>query len=143
MLVERETEKLMKALMKSENIENYIKENEQSFIDCSFSECLNMFLAEKKLKRSDVLSDVLIGKSYLYELFEGTKESPSRDVVIQLCFGLRLTLEESHILFRAGNFCALSCQYKRDFVIIFSLAKGFSIMKCNEMLDDIGEELIR
>lgn len=141
-MIERETEKLLKSLMGSNNIKEYIKKNEQSFEDCSFSECLNRLLSEKNLKRSDILNRVNIGKSYLYELFDGTRENPSRDVIVQLCFGLDLRLKEANLLLRAGNCSAFDYNYKRDFVIIYSLYKEYGIIKCNELLDDFGEALI-
>ena len=78
------TDDLMKELTRSEDLDQYIKENEAYFIDTSLAEALNQKLKEKELAKSTVIKAAEINEIYGYQIFSG-----KRSVEIR-CLGLHI-----------------------------------------------------
>jgi hypothetical protein len=67
----------------------------------------------------------------------GTRQ-PSRDKVLQLAFGLRLTVDEAQRLLRAADKSPLYPRLKRDAVVLFALNKSLSILETQNLLSGEG-----
>ncbi len=126
------TNDLVHILKAKKDLQNYLAANKDCFLECSLSEYLNQLIMEKGLKKSTVISESLL-PPYAYEIFSG-KKMPSRDKMLQLCFGLHLDFEEAqHLLYVAGT-SSLYAKNRRDSIIIHCLSHGKTIFDCNEHL---------
>ena len=62
--------------------------------------------------------------------------------MLQLVFGMRLTLRESDRLLKVAGVSPLYCKSRRDAIIIFCLDKGCTLREVNEELFRFGEATI-
>ena len=66
------------------------------------SEYLCELLDKKGLKRSDVVVRTGLDKAYVYQIFAG-KRNPSRDKLITIAFGMKLSEEEAQRMLRLSG----------------------------------------
>lgn len=102
---------------------------------------MNELLAEKKLKKADVAKKSNIHRTYLYEIFGGSK-TPSRDKIIAIAFAMNLNLEETQKLLKRSGYRELYSRDSRDSVVIFAINKNMNLMACNHLLDSLSEKSI-
>lgn len=140
--MKRSTDDLIKILSDKRTYEEFYLEEADELQVSSLSEYLNDLLNEKQLKKSDVISKSNLDKNYAYQLFNGTKERPSRNKAIMLAFGLGLKYEETHRLLRCAGVSELYPRSPRDSLIIHCLEKGRSLITCNEFLSDFSLEIL-
>jgi len=127
------TEELLKALNKSDNIEEFFDLYENYFLNQSTADYLNEMLAIKKLKISSVARESGEGE-YVYKIFKGDK-NPSRNVLISIAFGMNLSLEETQLLLRLSKYSILDSRDKRDSIIIYGLINNLTIFQTDDMLE--------
>ena len=135
------TDELMKQLTQNADLEKYIKENEESFVNAPLSDILNRFVKEKKIVKSKALKRAEINEIYGYQIFSG-KRIPSRDKLIALCIGMELDLEETQSVLKCSGFAQLYPKSKRDSIIISGIEKGQSVFEINGLLYEYKEDLI-
>ena len=135
------TDELMKQLTQNADLEKYIKENEESFVNAPLSDILNRIVKEKKIVKSNALKRAEINEIYGYQIFSG-KRIPSRDKLIALCIGMELDLEETQSVLKCSGFAQLYPKSKRDSIIISGIEKGQSVFEINGLLYEYKEDLI-
>jgi len=134
------TTELLHILKSKKNYEE-VMNNRPTFINSTLSGYLNELIEGKNLKKADVISQSGFERSYAYQIFSG-KKIPSRDKLIALAFGMKLTYEEVQDLLRKNGYAILYPKNKRDNIIIFALYKGQSILELNENLLTMNEEIL-
>lgn len=137
----RNTKDLEQDLATCAQVEQYLDENADQMLDHSVAEYLTRLLKERGLKRADVISASGLNDIYTHQIFSG-KRTPSRDKLLCLCFGMKLTTEETQILLKQCGYPTLYAKKRRDSVIMHSLLHKRSLMQCNEELYNIGEALL-
>ena len=101
-----------------------------------FSEYISKLCEIKNIKPSEAIRNADIERTYGSQLFRGIRK-PSRDKVIQLCFGFGLTADEAQELLKAAEKNALYPKIKRDAVILFCLARQMRIYKVQDILAEL------
>ena len=139
--MQKTTEMLMNELITIDEIESFVSDNNEEILDLSLSDYLNELLAKYDFKQSDIFKRAGITTNYGYELFNGDKKKPSRDILIRLCIGFPLTIKEAQTVLRCGKVRQLYPRDERDAYILFALNKRYSIDKLNELLYDQNLEL--
>ncbi len=119
----RLTEDLLERLRASSSIEAYL--NEEAPRDRALPEYLKELLAEKGLKRSEVIRASGINSTVVYDIFSG-KSKPGRDHAIMLAFGLNCDLRETQRLLRQSGVSELYSKIRRDAIIIWCIEQGLS-----------------
>ena len=122
-------------ILKNKDIHNYFKENPDEFVKNPLSDYLNKMLAEKNLTISEAAKNANMFNIYVYQIFSG-KKNPSRDKLIQLCFGLNTDFEEVQSILKHSGNAPLYPRNKRDSIIISAFINKLPLMKCNELLDE-------
>lgn len=130
----RPTDELMGDLLKSNNIDEYMKDNAEYMIDGTLAKHLDELLEEKDLTKAEVIRASQLNEIYAYQIFAGTR-MPSRDKLICLCFGMKLTVEETQQLLKAARFAPLYPKNKRDSIIIYALNNEYGIIDANMEID--------
>ena len=128
------TENLLKELKSISNIEEFFKKYENDFICETAPGYLTQLLEIKGLSLSDVAKNSGAGE-YVYKIFRGDRTA-SRDVLISIAFGMKLTLEETQLLLRIGKFAILDSRNKRDSVIIFAITHNLDIFETDDLLEE-------
>lgn len=134
---EKSTDELRHEIKTVTDMEDFLTLNREHLLKGSLAEHLHMLLAQKKLRRADVIRGSLLGRAYVYRIFAGDK-IPSRDKLIALSFGLHLSEEETQKLLKLSGNRELYARDERDALLLFALQRNKSIMDANGMLLDHG-----
>lgn len=124
-------------LEQASDFEDFLAKNKENMIEDSLSEHLMSLLEKKGLKRSDVVRNSHLEKSYVFQIFSGEKR-PSRDKLIAIAFGMRLTAEETQRMLKLGGCSELYPRKKRDALILFGIQHQKDIFDVDDMLDQHG-----
>lgn len=128
------TEELNHQIEEATNIEDFLNLNREYMLSGSLSEHLSALLVEKNITKADVVRGSLLDRAYVYQIFSGERR-PSRDKLLALAFGLRLTRDETQKLMKLSGYRELYARDERDAVILYALKNQKSIMDTNELLD--------
>lgn len=132
------TQELINELKCSDKIEVYLEENSGQMLDLNLKGYLERLLKEKNCSKPQAIKRSGLNDVYAYQIFAGRK-SPSRDKVLALCLGMKLTLEEAQYVLNMAGGAQLYPRSRRDSIIMFALKKGLSTMECNELLYELNE----
>ena len=132
------TEELLNILKSKRSYDDFLKEQIDELYFASISEYLEILLAQKGLKKSDVITKANLDKSYAYQIFNGNKTNPSRDKLIMLAIGMELNLDETRTLLKISNVSDLYIRNPRDSAIIFCLENKLDLIRTNEKLDEFS-----
>lgn len=141
--MDKTTKELLELMKNSKSYDDYIRANRND-ISQSFAKIdrtLSSMLVIKGLKKADVITRSGIETHYAYQIFSGRK-TPSRDKVIMLCFGMNLSVDESQQLLKITGYPQLYGKNERDNAILFGLTKMISVIDMNNILFDLGLELL-
>lgn len=131
----KDTEKLMKLLKKSGNIDAYLEENKDFLLDCDIKEYLNLLIKEKKLTIQQIAKDSELSDRYCYQfLSTSNPRIPSREVLLSICIGMKLNLDETQTALKIAKYAPLYPKDERDSVIIFGIEKSKSVVDINNIL---------
>ncbi len=127
-------------VIKNNPLDKSIKEIQEEQLNISLSEYLNGLIAERGLKPSDVMKKAGLNKSYFYAIIDGKRVNPSRDILIRLCFGFELSLDETQKLLKTFGAAVLYPRSRRDSIIIHAIENKLTLNQCNDNLYDYGQK---
>ena len=131
------TDLLNNKLLQSDNIEEFIKKNQNELSSSDFCDYLYALVAERGLKNTQAIAQAQMSESYGYQLFNGRRQ-PSRDKVLQLALGISLTLSETNRLLMLASKSELYVRDKRDAVFMFAINKKMSVIETEKILNSQG-----
>lgn len=131
------TDELCHEIKAATDIEYYLKNNKKSMLTSTLPQHLNLLLSQKGLSRAEVVRGSLLDRAYVYQIFSGEK-TPSRDKLIALAFGLRLTDAETQRMLKLSCNRELYARDERDALILFALKQKMPILDANELLFNHG-----
>ena len=135
------TDELLKILKNTRDIDSFLNENSDWFLNMELCGYLNELSEKKGLRPTDVIADSNLNNIYVYKILSGERV-PGRDKLICLCFGMHMSIEEAQLALRLAGHSPLYVKVRRDSIIIFALNNGASLMDCNETLYDLGEDIL-
>lgn len=107
----------------------------------SIGDYLEYMLEAKGLEKAQVIKDSDIQRNYGYQIFSGIKQ-PGRNKLIALALAMGLSLEETQRGLLIAKEGTLYAKDKRDSIIIFSINKKQTVLDTNNLLFEMGEELL-
>lgn len=140
--MKKTTEQLLESLRNKRSYNDFFNEELEELYFASVSEYLETLVVQKGLKKGDVITQANLDKNYAYQIFNGNKKNPSRNKLIMLAFGMQLTPEETRKLLKIAGLSELYVRVPRDSAIIFCLDKKMTLIDANEMLDDLGYDIL-
>ena len=93
-------------------------------------------LTKAALSRRSATSEV-----YLHQILSG-RRSPSRDRLLCLCLAMEAPLSQVQVLLAAAAYAELYISRRRDVILAYCLLHRKTVDETNELLDDLGEELL-
>lgn len=133
------TEQLMDYLKKNTNINDFFNKFKRDFHSKKQIEVLDEMLMDKNLTKTDIVNHTQLSRSYIYKIFNGEK-IPTRDKLLQICFAMGTSLDDTDELMRLFGHSSLYPKVKRDGIIIFAINKKMSAFDVNELLLDNKEK---
>ncbi|MBQ8767808.1 MAG: XRE family transcriptional regulator [Clostridia bacterium] len=140
-MIKKPTDEMMDKLLKSNNIEEYIKENQENFVDLTISQFLNEYLIAKDLKKSAVIKDAEISEIFGFQVFSGTR-NPSRNTLLSICIAMKMSLEDVQATLKIAEYAPLYPKTKRDSIIIWGINNCKTVCEINNELYDNNEETL-
>ena len=138
--MKKPTDDLYSEMLGCESIDSFFDNNREEILFNGLQELLAYHISTKKLKKGEVFERAMIDKHYGYQILDG-KRNPTRDKQIQLCFGLRLGLDEAQRLLRVGGCRELYVRDPRDAIVMFALRDGMPLYEANIELHDRGLQI--
>ena len=139
---QKSTGDLLEVLKKKSSYHEGQEEIKSEQYSESLSAYLNGIAAQKDIRLSDVMRRSGLKKSYFYSLFDGKRENPTRDVLIQLGFGFQMSFDEVQEFLKHLGAAQLYPRIPRDGAIIYAFQHGMDIIECDILLEENGEALL-
>ncbi len=134
------------------NILNKIDDPEQvqDFIDTYTGAPTIAEHFETCMKRHNVTKTSIIkectgfyDRSYYYEIFNGKKQHPARDIIILICLACHMTLKETRRTLKLFELSDLYPRFARDAIIAMNINReNFDIETINDQLAQAGEKTL-
>ena len=141
-MYKKTTDELLKIISQENRLETFIHYNSNEFENTTLTEELNRLLVLHKFSKAQVVQHSLMDKTYTYQIFDATKKNPSRNKLLAISLAMKSTLSETQRILRLGHCELLYPRNLRDSVIIHSINHGTSVMDTNQILYDMGKELL-
>lgn len=132
------TSSLLQRIFKTSNISRLVNSYEDILGGVPLNVHLGCLCDERGVIPGDVIKKAGIEKGYGYQIFNGIKQHPSRDVVIQIAFGFEMDYNEAQELLKEASKNALHAKVKRDAVIIFALNRKYTVFELQNALEELG-----
>ena len=133
------TELMNEKLASTNSFEEFETTYGKNYIATSLHDLIQKTMAEKGLSKSDVIKDANLERTYGYQILRGLRK-PSRDKLVQLAFGLKLSAKETEKMFKAAGFNPLYAKIQNEAAIIYCLNKGYNYLDCTIFLDSLQSE---
>ncbi len=137
----KDTELLFREINETHDIYRYVTENSTHLLHPSLPEYLEHLLTIKGVKKSQLIQRSGLSRPYAYEIFSGQKK-PSRIKLLTLAFALQCTLDECQRLLTYGGHQPLYAKDMADAIYIHGLSKQLSIFDINDILYDLGMDVL-
>lgn len=141
-LIEKNTEDLMNTLRGADSarLKLYVQQNFAQG-QPNFVSYMDGLLAQKQMKRQDVLIRANLPQKYGYKLLSGEAHTTDRNKLLRICFAMQLTLKETQRALKLYGMNELYPKNKRDVVLIVALGqRQFDIDRISEELRAEGLE---
>ena len=141
--MKKSTHILMNELTSVADVHDFLADNTEEMLELRFAEYVESMMDKYQVTKSQLLKRAKLRTgSYRYEILRGEKDKPDRDIVIKLCFGFPLDIEDAQRLLRLAGVAPLYPRHPRDAYILFALKKGYDIDQVNDLLYENQEETI-
>ena len=138
---QKDTAKIVEELKLCPDFQNFYDENKDYMLKENLGQLLEKYLAEKNLKKGDVVRRSDLHETYAYQIFSGLRV-PDRKKLLCLAFGMQLTLEETQNLLKCAGYPQLYVKKPFDSIVIYGLVKKLSLMETNAVLYQYDQETL-
>ena len=133
----KSTDELEFELKNADSLDDFLQINEADFDDKNFYKLLNQYIQESGRSKLSIAVDSGISEPYIYNLINGEKR-PTRDTVIKLSFGLKLTLQPAERLLKLAGYGGFYVKHKRDSILKFAVENKLRLAEADELLVKYG-----
>lgn len=137
----KDTSKIVEELGICSDFNTFYNENKDYMVSDTLSSLLEKLLAEKGLKKSQVIKNSELAEIYAYQIFSGVRV-PERKKLLSLAVGMSLKLDEVQLLLKCAGYSQLYIKLPFDSIIIYGICKKLSVMEINNLLYDYELETL-
>ena len=139
--MQKDTSEIVKELGLSPDFRTFYSENKDYMVSADLSQLLEALLAQKGLKKSQVIKNAELSEVYGYQIFSGLRV-PERKKLLCLTVSMGLNIDEVQQLLRCAGYSQLYVKIPFDSVVLYGLCKGLSVVEINELLYAYGLETL-
>lgn len=139
--MQKDTTKIVEELGLCSDFKTFYDENKEYMISKSLSDFLTQLIAEKGLKKADIIKNSELSEVYAYQIMSGLR-IPERKKLLCLALGMSLNLDEVQTLLKSAGYSPLYVKLPFDSIIIFGICKNLSVVETNELLFEYGLETL-
>lgn len=140
-MLNKNTSELLEELKSCKSFKKFKNENTSQIVKSNLSECLNLLLESKKMKKSDIIKASSVNDVYAYQIFSGVR-IPERKKVLSILIAMKATLDEVQSLLKSTGYTPLYVKNPFDCVIIYGICNNLSVIAINEVLYENNLELL-
>ncbi len=107
------------------------------FLGSNIKSFFDELLAKSSLKKSDVIREANIARTYGYQILEGSRIA-NRDYYLRIAIAMKLDLREAQRLLAITQTGALHALVKRDAAIIFAINHNYDNIETYEFMTKLG-----
>lgn len=133
LIKEKNTGEMLNELKSADEFESFAAVNTDIFLKGSVGEYLRGLLKKKGIQLKEAVKNSGLERTYAYHIFSG-KKIPSRDKLLAIAFGMKLSLDETQTLMKQTCNRPLYPKDERDAAIIYALMNGYDIYEINDLL---------
>ena len=140
----KQTEKLLDRLNSIKNeseLKKYINSSKSKGNSLELSDYILKICKSKGLKKSDIIRNADIYRTYGYEILNG-KKLPSRDKLLKICIGNLFNLEQTNRTLTIAQLGILYAKDPRDSIIIYALNNQLNLIDTNIILNEHNLEVL-
>jgi hypothetical protein len=135
------TRTMQRRLFAAPDFDTFVKDNGPLEEPPQLSRYLTDLCLKCRLTVSESIKCSGIDRTYGYQLFNGTRQ-PSRDKLLQLAFGMGLTVEDTQQMLKIARKPQLYPLILRDAAILRCLNDRQTLMETQELLNRLGLTLL-
>ena len=141
---EKTTTMLMKEITTTSEIDLFLKKNDKHMnAPSNIAEYLNDIINKKGLKKSKIITDSGLNKTYFYEILSGKKGRDfKQNTVLAIAIAMKMSLEETQRLLKLCKAGELYPKIRRDNIIIWGITQKKDLIDIDLKLIDEKEEPI-
>ncbi|MBR4864498.1 MAG: hypothetical protein IKU07_07970 [Oscillospiraceae bacterium] len=139
--MKKDTSEILKELGLFPDFRSFYEENKDQLITAGLTELLAQLLAEKGLRKSQVIKNAELSEVYGYQIFSGLRV-PERKKLLCLAVSMSLNIEETQQLLKCAGYPQLYVKLPFDSIVLYSLCKKYSVLQINELLYEYGLETL-
>jgi hypothetical protein len=128
-------------LMEAPDFDAFLEDNATQMVTPRLCYYLAGLCRDKGCTAGQVIRQAELARTYGHQIFNGTRK-PSRDKLLQICFGLRLDVEETQALLKMAEKSLLYPKILRDAAIMRCLHDGKTMPQVQALLDRLGLTLL-
>lgn len=102
------------------------------------SELLSGAMAAQQFSPQELAKLIDVERSTLYRLLSGERLT-TRNVLLRIALTLRLSVEDTQNLLRAGQRAEMYAPVRRDAVLLFAISHSYTLTQTEELLHRKGE----
>ena len=137
----KDTSALVEELGLCPDFKTFYDENKTYMVSDSLSDLLERLLAEKSLKKADVIRKAELAEVYAYQIFAGTRV-PTRGKLLCLAVAMSLSLDETQTLLKCAGYPTLYVKLPFDSIVLYGICKHYSVVEINGLLYEYGQETL-
>lgn len=139
----RKTDELLEELkFKNTDIQGYIDNNPDSFIEINLKEFWTDIIEKSKMTKSDIINKSDFSYVYFYDVISG-KKVPTSDKIVRLILAMHLSLDDCQTALKYCGKSQLYPRIKRDSLLIFAITHGYTVFQTQELLIKSGEKELK
>lgn len=138
----KRTDELLKIISQEKDLQKYLTDNAEEFENAVLYLELDKLLQKYNRKKADIIRLSNLDKTYVYQIFDGTRQNPSRDKLLAICIACGADLPEIQRILCTGHCQQLYPRRVRDSIIIYGITHKHSVSQINETLYDMRESIL-
>ena len=136
----KEIVKELELIKDTKEFEDFLKHHEREMYRESFGDSVLRLCVKYKITAALLQPRIAMSKSQFYNVLNGNRH-PSKESVIKIALGLKVTQTELNELLYAAGYCGLDPRRKEDAIILFGLAHQKEVGKIDELLREYNSKI--
>lgn len=138
----KSTDELLALIAKEQSISKFLDENNREFDHTTLNRELDRLLCKSHKSKAEIIRLTNLDKTYVYQIFDGSKPNPSRNKLLAICIAMGADLHETQTVLRLGHSEQLHPRNLRDSVIIYAVNHKTTVWNLNQILFDMENEIL-
>ena len=133
------TELLKELKRQSCSLPDYLSNHKDTFVNEDIKDFWENIIESKNYSKSNIINKADFSYCYFYEVINGRK-APTKEKVVRLALAMKMTIDECQQALKVSGRSALPPKNRRDSILIYAIEQQMTVIQCNNLLVDTGED---